>query len=76
MGLKRITLQAEIVFAGDDERSVDELKTVAVNGLKSGISYEAGLVARAAIVGASQDPDPEPVAEDVVPAVTEPETSL
>lgn len=68
MGLKRITLQAEIVFAEGDSRSLDELKTNAVDGIRFGVSTENGLLARAAILGASQDPDPEPVAEDVVPS--------
>lgn len=73
MGLKRITLQAEIVYPADDERSVDELKTAAVTVIAAGVMNDGGAVARAAVVGASQDPDPEPVAEDVVPSEPVPE---
>jgi hypothetical protein len=66
VGLKRITFQAEVTFPADDTRSLDELKSATAQGVASGAADQGGTLARVGITGASQDPDPEPVAEDVV----------
>lgn len=69
MGLKRVTAYVESVYPADDARSFEELKAATVTGYRDGVATQGGTLASMAITGASQDPDPEPVAEDVPPPV-------
>ena len=65
MGLKRVAAIIEVVYAGDDPRSLLELKQRTKEGCVYGVRTEEGLLAAFAVTGASVDPDPEPVADEV-----------
>lgn len=73
MGLKRITFTSEVTYPQDDPRDFEELKSVTAGGVVAGITDQGGTVARVGILAAAQDPDPEPSADDFVPAPVEPE---
>ena len=66
MGLKRISFVAEAVFPADDTRDTDTLIPVVAQAVADGLLENGGSLARIAVTGAAVDPDPEPVAEDVV----------
>lgn len=65
MGLKRITYTAEVTFPPDDTRTLEQLTSAAVLGTDAGIRDQGGTVARIALQGAAQDPDPELPAEEL-----------
>lgn len=60
MGLKRISVMTETVYPSDDQRTLDELKTVTVEGFAMGVVGVGGQLVRGTVIGASTDPDPEP----------------
>lgn len=66
MGLKRITFAAEATFPADDTRPLEELKSATAQALATGLEQYGGTMARIAVTGAAEDPDPEIPAEDVV----------
>lgn len=60
MGNKRIVVIAEITYRADDERSLDDLRAITVDGIVNG-TREAGSNGHYVTVhNASVDPDPEP----------------
>lgn len=71
MGLKRIMAVIEVTYPADDSRSLDTLTQVTATAVSDGAVNHGGVLARIGITGAAVDPDPEPSADDGVPA-TEP----
>ena len=66
MGDKRVIVAMEVTYPGDDPRELGELTGVTARGMADGVAAQGATGVRVGVTGASVDPDPEPVAEDVV----------
>jgi hypothetical protein len=64
MGLKRIVAAIEVVYDGDDVRSLEALKADTERGISLGLVGYQGALARMAVFSVARDPDPEPSVDE------------